>query len=577
MVDHDLKIDKHNGNSLWADAIAKEMKDVCIAFKCLNPGECAPLDYKLIKCHMMFDSKIEDFQRKARMVAGGYMTGAPMIMTYTSVVSCETVHIALTLAALNDLEVKAADILNAYISALIKEKVWCALGPEFGSDAGKSAIIVHALYGLESAGASFHSHLADCMQHLGYTSCPADPDLLYKEVQPETGVLYYSYILIYVDDIVCIHHDSMPMLDKLNQYFTLKPSLVGNPSIYLGAKLKLIQMSNGVWAWGMSPSKHIKEAFSNCKKHLKLNYDSWFVLPTQAANPFLVGYEPELDDTPAFDPDRALYFQSIIGVMQWMCKIGRIDIATEVSLLSLHLAYPREGHLDTAHHVMGYLRLKYNCCFIFDPTYPHIDDSTFQHHDWEEFYGDVQEAIPTNALPPLGKEVDLRMMVDSNHGGDKSTQRLQTGFLIFLNMLLINGLSQKQPTIESSVFGAEFVAMKLGMEALRGIQYKLRMMGVPIAGPTYVYGNNISVIHNTQRSESTLKKKNLSICYHAVCKAVVMGAILTSHMRTENNFSDFMTKVTYGQKRHHLMSSVLFVICDDHSNNKSRLAESTAE
>jgi hypothetical protein len=62
-------------------------------------------------------------------------------------------------------------------------------------------------------------------------------------------------------------------------------------------------------------------------------------------------------------------------------------------------------------------------------------------------------------------------------------------------MLLINWLSQKQPTIELSVLGAEFVAM---VEALWGIRYKLRMMGVPIAGPTYVYGDNMSVIHNTQ-------------------------------------------------------------------------------
>ncbi len=100
-----------------------------------------------------------------------------------------------------------------------------------------------------------------------------------------------------------------------------------------------------------------------------------------------------------------------------MCKIGRINIATEVSLLSLHLAYPQEGHLDTALHVMGYLRLKYNSRLIFDPTYPLIDDSTFQHHDWEEFYGDVQEAIPTNFPPPLRKEVDLHIMVDSDHAG----------------------------------------------------------------------------------------------------------------------------------------------------------------
>jgi hypothetical protein len=151
-------------------------------------------------------------------------------------------------------------------------------------------------------------------------SCPANPDLWYKEVkQPVTWVSYYSYILIYVDDILCIHHNAMPVLDKLDQYFTLKPSSVGNPSMYLGAKLKLTQMSNGVYAWGMSPTKYIKEAVFNCKKHLKSNYDGWYVLPTQAANPFVMEYEPELDETPALDPDRTTYFQSIIGVMQWMC------------------------------------------------------------------------------------------------------------------------------------------------------------------------------------------------------------------------------------------------------------------
>jgi hypothetical protein len=144
-------------------------------------------------------------------------------------------------------------------------------------------------------------------------------------------------------------------------------------------------------------------------------------------------------------------------------------------------------------------------------------------------------------------------------------------------MSLINWLSQKQPTIESSVFGAEFVAMKLGVEALRGIRYKLRIMGIPIAGPTYVYGDNMSVIHNTQRPESTLKKKNLSICYHTVHEAVAMGEILTSHVRTKNDFSDFMMKVIYGRKRRHLVGSVLFDIYDDHSNKKSRLAESPAE
>ena len=116
---------------------------------------------------MIFDVKMEDFQRKARLVAGGHMTEAPPTTTYASVVSRETVRLALTIAALNDLEVKVGDVLNAYITAPITEKVWTILGPEFVPDASKSAIIVRALYGLKSAGAAFRAHLASFVRQMG--------------------------------------------------------------------------------------------------------------------------------------------------------------------------------------------------------------------------------------------------------------------------------------------------------------------------------------------------------------------------------------------------------------------------
>ena len=73
------------------------------------------------------------------------------------------------------------------------------------------------------------------------------------------------------------------------------------------------------------------------------------------------------------------------------------------------------------------------------------------------------------------------------------------------------------------MFGAEFVDMKIVTETLRGIRYILRMLGVPISGLWYFYGEIMSVIHNTQRPESTLKKKSNCICYHAVRESVAMG------------------------------------------------------
>ena len=82
---------------------------------------------------------------------------------------------------------------------------------------------------------------------------------------------------------------------------------------------------------------------------------------------------------------------------------------------------------------------------------------------------------------------------------DKRIRRSWTDFLIFCNMALIDWISKKQPTIETSVFGAEFVAMKHGIEKLRGLRYKIRMMGIPLSGPSYVYGDNKSAITNSLR------------------------------------------------------------------------------
>ncbi len=66
---------------------------------------------------------------------------------------------------------------------------------------------------------------------------------------------------------------------------------------------------------------------------------------------------------------------------------------------------------------------------------------------------------------PIGKDIDVHMMCESDHAGDKRTRCSCTGFLIFCNMALFDWVSKKQATIETSVFGAEFVAMKHGIES----------------------------------------------------------------------------------------------------------------
>ena len=85
-------------------------------------GNIVPIGYNWIDCHMIFDVKM-DLTRKARLVAGGHQTDVPSESTYSSVVSRDSVRIAFTLAALNDLDVLAADVQNAYLNAPTKERV----------------------------------------------------------------------------------------------------------------------------------------------------------------------------------------------------------------------------------------------------------------------------------------------------------------------------------------------------------------------------------------------------------------------------------------------------------------------
>ena len=105
------------------------------------------------------------------------MTDTPASMTYSSVVSQDSVRICLTLATLNDQKVLSGDIQNAYLTAPNKEKIFVKAGSEFGSNEGKLFIVKQALYGFKSAGASSRQYLAGKIYDLGFKSSAADPDV----------------------------------------------------------------------------------------------------------------------------------------------------------------------------------------------------------------------------------------------------------------------------------------------------------------------------------------------------------------------------------------------------------------
>ena len=116
----------------------------------------------------------------------------------------------------------------------------------------------------------------------------------------------------------------------------MKDGSIGNPDIYLGAKVKQMELPNGVKAWALSSSKYIQEAMQNCKKYLAHSMNRRKLIQ-KAPNPFPGDYDPDLDTMDVLKDDQATYLQSQIRILGWMVELGRVDIATEVSLLSLHV------------------------------------------------------------------------------------------------------------------------------------------------------------------------------------------------------------------------------------------------
>ena len=321
--------------------------------------------------------------------------------------------------------------------------------------------------------------------------------------------------------------------------------------------MRQVIMTNGAKAWSFSSSQYVHEAVRNVEEELARRNSK---LPTRSNSPMQTSYRPETDTSPELCPKDAAYFQSLIGILRWIVELGRVDICLEVSMLSSHLALPRQGHLEQLFHVFAYLKKYHNSEMVFDPSDPVIDESIFARRDWTstEFGLDTKEDLPPRMPEARGQGFTIRAFVDADHAGDSITRRSRTGFIVYLNMAPVYWMSKKQTSVETSSFGSEFIAMKQCTEYLRGLRYKLRMLGIPCDGPSYVFGDNQSVLANTSIPDSTLKKKSQSIAYHFVREGCARDEWRTAYVNTHDNPADLLTKpLPHGTKRTNFVKMIL--------------------
>jgi hypothetical protein len=550
-IEEALEIDRENGNKLWEDSIKLEMLNNRVAFE-LYEGDVSKLvGYKRITGHIIFDVKLgENFRRKARFVADGHLTTVPESMTYSTVVSRDSVRILLLIAALNDLDLQAADIQNAFLTAPNLEKCYMIAGPEFLEEEGQVFIVRRALYGLKSAPLAFRSFLAQNVEDLGFFSSEADPDVWMRVATKPDGEEYYEYILCYVDDILCISAKAKEVMEQLQKKFKFKKDLIEPPENYLGARVRK-KVVDGWTMWTISSVDYVKAAIRNVNDAIK---EKRWKIPSRAPTPMSTTYQPEMDGSPELGSDDHKYYQELIGIMRWATELGRVDILLEISLLSQYQACPREGHMEQAMRILGYLQANPKFSLYLDPRPMNLNHDQVRSNasEFRAIYRDAEEVKPPRMPKPRGHEVDTSAFVDASHAANRRTRRSHTGYVIFVQSAPIIWFSKRQNTVEASTFGSEFIAMKTCIEAITHLRYKLRMFGIPIRGPTDIYCDNESVVKNSSLVESTLNKKHNSIAYHYVRWNVAADVVLISWIDGQYNLADAFTKLLTHDRRDQL-------------------------
>jgi hypothetical protein len=252
---------------------------------------------------------------------GGHLTDPPSCLTYSSVVSRESVRIAFLIAAVNGYEVIAADVKNDYVQATSLEKYVAIAGDEFVDDEGKTAPIVRALYGLKSFGASWRAQIAHTLTDMNFVPSHGDPDVwMCMAFNQMTNASYLEYLLVYVGDLLAIGLDRCATINTLETDCNYVLKVFGSPTHYLGASIGTYNLDDTTEYFSMAPDQYLANAIAvvqrNIQKHgIKLNSIRSDVTMTP-------GYHPEVDTSDQLDTDAKNLYQSYVGILRWFIELG---------------------------------------------------------------------------------------------------------------------------------------------------------------------------------------------------------------------------------------------------------------
>ena len=471
-----------------------------------------PTDRKLVSCKWLLRKKFNAdgsiSRYKARLVARGFsqVPGMDFNETFSPVLRITSFRALLATAAQFGLIVHQMDVRTAFLHGDLQEEIYMEQPPGYISRDHPHYVckLVKSLYGLKQSPRQWYERFTTCMSNLGYTRFQSDPNV-YSRHGPNVILL----LAIYVDDILILCNSNDVLLNakrELHASFSMQD--MGALHYCLGIQVfqdsshGLIRISQQTYVESLLK----KYNMSTCKG---ISTPLPISLKTKTSSTTM----PTTSDIVAFP------YANILGGIRYLVTCTRPDICFAANFLSRYMQAPSPIHTQHLKRLLRYLQ------------------------ETKDF------GITYSASQPLPKPY-LTCYSDADWGGDETTLQSTSGYVYLLSSGAISWQSKKQERVTLSSTEAEYVAMTLALKEGIWLKDFLKETTLFPDHPLLLRCDNMSAImlaKNLKHSELT---KHIAMKLQFTRELLHEGNIEIVHVRTDEQWADFLTKSTQKAKHH---------------------------
>ena len=488
----------------WREAIRKELRDMRHrgVWRVVKRRDM-PQGRRCVKNKWIFKIKRNGIFR-ARLVACGYsqIAGIDFTEHYAPVVNDVTWRILLITKLVLRLDAKIADVETAFLHGDLNpgEEIYMECPDGIGAKPDEVVLLQQTIYGLVQSARQFYLKTVKILRELGFEGGTVDPCLWRRK--DKNGLVL---IALYVDDCLCIGHTKAineAIHDLKEKGFTLK--IEEELKDYLSCNIYMNEDQTKAWIQQCHLLDKIETTFWDEVKNMN-------VYRTPGTPGF--GIIRPKEETPTIDAERQSRYRSGVGMLLYLLKHTRPDIANAVRELSKVLDGATEAAYKELLRIIKYVIDTREYCLKIHPKFDSITK-------WI-----------------------ITVYTDSDFAGDKDNRISVSGFIIYLLGVPILWHSKAMRSVTLSSSEAEYVSLSEAAKEICFVVKILQSIGFEVDTPIVVRVDNIGAIYMTENVTATSRTKHVDIRYHFVREFVEEGFLKIVFVKTKENDADILQKM----------------------------------